>query len=190
MPEKPVLVLMLYLCVRNRGLAHRTPVDNTGTFIDISLFIQLNEHLLNRLRAAFIHGKTLSVPVCRGTQSVKLVDNPSAILFFPVPALLQKAVSAQFFFRNPLLFQAFNHLYLCGDCRMVCSRLPQSLISLHPLITGQNILHGIVQSVSHVKLPCNVWRRHNNRKRLFVRIFPGSEILIIQPFLVKFILNL
>ena len=36
MPEKSVLFLMLYLCIRNRGLTYRAPVDDTGTLINIT----------------------------------------------------------------------------------------------------------------------------------------------------------
>ena len=47
MPEKSVLVFMFYLCVRNRSLAHRTPVDNSGALINIAFFIQLNKDFLH-----------------------------------------------------------------------------------------------------------------------------------------------
>ena len=39
MPEKSVLVLMLYLCVGDGCLAYRTPVDNTGSFVDVTFFV-------------------------------------------------------------------------------------------------------------------------------------------------------
>ena len=45
MPEEAILLLMLNLCIRNRSLTYRTPVNNPGTFINISLLIQLAEHL-------------------------------------------------------------------------------------------------------------------------------------------------
>ena len=38
-PEKSVLILMLNLCIGNGSLAYRTPVDNTGTFVDVAFFI-------------------------------------------------------------------------------------------------------------------------------------------------------
>ena len=38
-PEKSVLILMLNLCIRDGSLAYRTPVDNSGTFVDIAFFI-------------------------------------------------------------------------------------------------------------------------------------------------------
>ena len=38
-PEKSVLILMLNLCIRDGSLAYRTPVDDSGTFVDIAFFI-------------------------------------------------------------------------------------------------------------------------------------------------------
>ena len=39
MPEMSCLLYVLYLCIRNRGLADRTPVDDTVALIDIALII-------------------------------------------------------------------------------------------------------------------------------------------------------
>ena len=47
MPEMSFLFFMLYLCVRNGCLTYRTPVDDPGTFVDISLFIEINKYFLN-----------------------------------------------------------------------------------------------------------------------------------------------
>ena len=38
-PEMTCLLYVLYLCIRNRGLADRTPVDDTVALIDIALII-------------------------------------------------------------------------------------------------------------------------------------------------------
>ena len=63
MPEKAVLFLMLHLCVRDRGLTGRTPVDDPRAFIDIALFIQLFKDLQHGFGAALIHRKAHLVPV-------------------------------------------------------------------------------------------------------------------------------
>ena len=38
-PEESILILMLNLCIRDGSLAYRTPVDDSGTFVDIAFFI-------------------------------------------------------------------------------------------------------------------------------------------------------
>ena len=86
-PEKSVLILMLYLCIGNRSLAYRTPVDDPGAFVDIAFFIKLDKHFLNCLGAALVHGKAFSFPVCRCAELFQLVDDLSAVLFLPCPGM-------------------------------------------------------------------------------------------------------
>ena len=86
-PEESVLILMLYLCVRDRSLAYRTPVDDTGSFVDISFVIQADKYFLYCLGASFVHGETFSLPVSGSTQFFQLVDDLSAVLFFPCPGM-------------------------------------------------------------------------------------------------------
>ena len=78
---------MYNLRVRNRSLAYRTPVDDPGTFVNISFLIETDKYLLNSLGTALIHGKTLALPVCGCTQFFQLVDDLSAVLFFPCPGM-------------------------------------------------------------------------------------------------------
>ena len=39
MPEESVLLLMFNFCIRKRSLTYRTPVDDSGTFVNISFVI-------------------------------------------------------------------------------------------------------------------------------------------------------
>ena len=94
---------MLYLSIGNGGLTYRTPVDNTGALVNPIFRIQLNKDILYRFRAAFIHRKTLSLPVCGRTELAKLFYNPSAVLISPLPALLQKFLSGKVGLFNSLL---------------------------------------------------------------------------------------
>ena len=86
-PEKSVLILMFYLRVRDRGLAYRTPVDDTGSFVDISFVVQTDKYFLHRFGTSFVHRETLSFPVRRCAQFFQLVNNLSAVLFFPCPGM-------------------------------------------------------------------------------------------------------
>ena len=66
-PEMSSLLLMLYLCIRDGRMTYRTPVNDSGTFVDVSFLIETGKYFQNCLRASFIHGETLSVPVTGGT---------------------------------------------------------------------------------------------------------------------------
>ena len=68
MPEESILLFMLYFRIRKRCLTYRTPVNNTGTFVNKSFLMQADKYLLYSLGAAFIHCKSLSVPVTGNTK--------------------------------------------------------------------------------------------------------------------------
>ena len=71
---------------------------------------------------------------------------------------------------------------------MVGSWNPKCIISLHPLITDQNILHGIIQGMSHMQLPRNVRRGNDNGKRCLSLIHLGLEIFLVHPLLIQSLL--
>ena len=80
------LLLMLYLCIRDGRMTYRTPVNDSGTFVDVSFLIETGKYFQNCLGASFIHGKTLSVPVSRRNQaSLSCFTMRAAILFTPLP---------------------------------------------------------------------------------------------------------
>ena len=188
-PEKSVLVFMHNLCIRNRGLAYRTPVDDPGAFVDIAFLIKADKYFLNSLGAALIHGKALTLPVCRCSQLFQLIDDLSAVLLFPCPGMFHKFVTADLVLVNPFLTKLLCYLNLCSDGCMVSSRLPESLIALHSFETDQDILHGLIQCMSHMQLSGYIGRRHYNCKRFFVRINFCMEVSVIHPFFVQTILN-
>ena len=188
-PEKSVLVLMYNLCIRNRSLAYRTPVDDSGTFVNISFLIETDKYLLNSLGTALIHGKTLALPVCGCTQFFQLVDDLSAVLFFPCPGMFHKLVTANLVLVDSLFTKFLCYLNLCSDGCVVCSRLPESLVALHSLETDQDILHGLIQCMAHMQLSGYIGRRHYDCERFFVRIYFCMEVSVVHPFFVQTILN-
>ena len=79
-------------------------------------------------------------------------------------------------FSMPLFSQLVDDLNLGRDCCMVGTRLPQSLVALHSLITDQDILHGVIQCMTHVQLTGNVWRRHHDGERLLALSFHAQHL--------------
>ena len=72
---------------------------------------------------------------------------------------------------------------------MIRSRLPQRIVALHSLIADQNILHGIIQRMSHMQLSRDIWRRDHNGKGCLCAIHLGVEILFVHPLLVQSVLD-
>ena len=86
---------------------------------------------------------------------------------------------------NALLFQLIDNLNLRCDRRMVGTRLPQCLIALHSLVTDQDILHSVIQRMSHMKLAGYVRRRHYDCKWFLIWIYFCVEVSVVHPFLIK-----
>ena len=193
-PEEAVLLLMDHLRVGDGSLTHRAPVDDPGPLVDISLLVELDKYFLHRAGTALIHGEAHPVPVGGDAHLVHLADDAVLILLFPLPGLLQEALPAQVMLVDALVLQLVDHLHLRGDGRVVGARLPESLEALHSLVADQNILHGVVQGVSHVQLSRHVGRGHHDGKGLLA-LSPSLlrvrvKILLVQPLLIEAALNL
>ena len=189
MPEMSCLFRILNLCIGNRSVTYRTPVDDTASLVDPALFMHFTEHFGYGLITALIHGKAFSVPVTGGTKLFQLADDPSAILLLPVPGALKKAFPSEILLTDAFFLQFLYDLDLCRNAGMVCSGLPERIVALHPLKADQDILHGIIQRMPHVKLSRNIWGRDHNRKRGFGMINFRMEVLLIKPLLVKSVFN-
>ena len=83
-----------------------------------------------------------------------------------------------------LLLEFRHNPYFRGDTRMVCSRLPERIISLHSLKPYKNVLHSIVKGMSHMKLPRNVRRRHHYSEGLFRPVYFCMKIAVLLPLFV------
>ena len=190
MPEVAVLFLVFNLGIRDRCLTYRTPVDDAGALVDPALVIHLKEDILNCIRAAFVHGETLSLPVCRRSNLLQLLDDASAVLCSPFPALLEEAFTAEFRLIDALFLQCLCNLNFGCDGSMVCTRLPEYVITFHSLITGENVLHGVIQCMSHMKLSCDIRRRHHDGEGFLLRIYFCMEVSLFFPIRVDAIFNL
>ena len=58
MPEMSVLLFVNNFRIRNRSFADRTPVDNSGSLVNVSFLIKPYKYFFNSFGTAFIHGKT------------------------------------------------------------------------------------------------------------------------------------
>jgi hypothetical protein len=65
--------------------------------------------------------------------------------------------------RLPLLCEHFLDDVLCSDSRVVCAREPQDFVATHPAPPDNDVLHGVVEAVAHVKHRRHVrWRHHDH----------------------------
>ena len=92
-PVLSVLVLVLDLCVRQRCLAVRAPVDQAVALVYPAFLIKVDEESYDGLVALLVHGEALAPPVAGVAELAALLRDASAVLLLPCPCVLQKFLS-------------------------------------------------------------------------------------------------
>ena len=88
-------------------------------------------------------------------------------------------------FVDAFFLQLLDDLDLGSDTCMVGAGLPQCVVTLHSLITDQDILHGVVQCMTHVELSCNIWGRDHDSEGSLTMIYLRMKILFVKPLLIQ-----
>ena len=190
MPQMPGLIHILYFSIRQSSYAVRTPVDNTASLINESLFIQGYKHLANGIGTALVHSKSGSVPVAGRAQLLLLFHNTVAVLMLPVPYLLQELLTSQIVASQAILTQFFLNFDLrCNTC-MVYTGEPQGVVALHTLKTNQRILQRCIHSVTHMKLSGYIGRGHNNGEGLGISGLIRLKMTVLLPHFINFVFHL
>ena len=86
---------------------------------------------------------------------------------------------------DTFFLQLLDDLDLGSDTCMVGAGLPQCVVTLHSLITDQNILHGVVQCMPHVELSCDIWGRDHDSEGCLTVIYLRMKILFVKPLLIQ-----
>ena len=190
-PERAGHVLVFDFGVRQGGAAVRAPVDDAVALVDQALFIQLAKRLTHGLRAALVHGEAAAVPVAGHAERLLLLDDAVAVLLFPRPDALQKRIAAKIVAGQALfLAQHLLDLDLRGNAGMVRAGHPQGGIALHALVAREDVLQRRVERVAHVQLAGDVRGRHDDGKRLFVRIGFAGKVAAAHPHVINLALDL
>ena len=184
-PQMAGLFGVLHLGVGQGGQAMGTPVDDAAALVDQALLIEFAEGLTDGAGAALVHGETIAAPVAGSAHLLLLLHDTASVFFLPRPDTLQELLAAQIMAGQALcVAQLFLHLDLSGNAGVVAAGQPQCLIALHPFVPDQDILQRAVHGVAHMELSGNIGGRHNNGKRLFVRIWIGVEAVVVHPHLI------
>ena len=174
-PKVRVLFDIFHFRIGQSGLAGRAPIDDARAAIDQPLLIQAHKRLPHRAAEAFVHGKALARPIAGNAQFAKLADDSSAVLFPPRPGALEEALAADLLLGDALGLERVHDFDFRGDGGMVRSRHPKRGIALHAVIADEYILRHFIQRMAHMQLTGDIGRRHDDGKRLFLRIHLGLE---------------
>ena len=160
----------------------RTPVDYAVATVNQSFLVVTHECVENRRRAVFVHCKGFFRPVAGSAETFELFDYSSAVLFFPRPCAFEEPVSAYVGFGESFfLLHLLDDFDLGRNGRVVGAGKPKRFITRHSFETDNNILNGLVERVSHMKLSRDVGRRHHNGERFFFVVGVSLEELTLLP---------
>ena len=167
--------------VRQCRTASRTPVDQPLTTVDQAFLIQAHEHFADGTRKAFFKGEALPGPVAGISDAADLLRNEVSVLPLPCPDTFYELFPAQVVTGQTLFTKLPFHHVLSGYPGMIGPRQPQCIKALHSLATNDDVMHRVVEHVSHVKRTGHVGRGHHNNKRWIGRIGIGPEIPLVLP---------
>lgn len=161
---------VVHLNVRNGRLESTGPVAQSIGTVQQTGLVELIEGLNDGLAAHVVHGESLPRPVDTATQRSELGGNAIAILLLPLPNLLHKLLSAKIVtVLSILLHEHLLHNGLGGNTSMVSTRHVQSGMALHPMPSGQRILHGSRQRMAQMERSGNIGRGDDHDELFIVR---------------------
>ena len=102
--------------------------------------------------------------------------------------MLQELLTGKVFLRNTLLFEPRHHLGFRGNARMVRSRHPTCVLSVHSCLSYEHVIECVVENVPHVQDSSHVRWRNDYGVRL-----PGIRLrmkkLVVGPIGVPLLFN-
>ena len=190
MPEVPVHGLVEDLVVGHRGLQVAVPVHQPVAAEDEAVAEHAEERPAHGTSTHRVHGKAQPVPVARAAHGLQLLQDALLVLVLPVPDALHQSVASHLQARLALqLEQAFLHDGLGGDACVVRPRLPQGVVTPHPVPAGEEVLHDVVHGVTHVQRAGDVGQRHHDHVGARVVVGQGGEAVFLHPAAIDFCLD-
>ena len=189
-PEMSDFILMLDFNVGECRLAARAPVRDAEALINQAFFIEGNENFANGTRTDIVHGEAFTGPVAGRAETADLQTDAVAVFFLPLPYTFQEFFTAEVIFIETFFRDLLFDLDLRRDAGMVFARQPQDIVTLHSLVTNQDILKSIVECMPHVQLAGNIRRRQHDAVRFFFRVRFIMEYTMIFPEAIPFLFDL
>lgn len=192
MVEQSLLLFHDDLLIGKSGPRNWAPVDHSTTPIDQFLMEEIDKDFLDASRVGGVHGKAFPGPVAGSPQFFQLLDNDSAVFFFPLPDFLKESLPPQIvpmsdlsvFFQGPL-----DH-GLRGDAGMVGARQPENLHPEEASPTGEDVLNRVVEDMTQSEDSGHIGRRNDDGVSGFGGSGIGSIIAAIDPLGVKPVFDL
>ena len=131
MEEMTLFLFVDNLFIRKCRQSLGIPVYHAHTPIDVTLVIQFVEDADHAFRSDVIHRERSAFPIARCSELAKLLQDYAAILVCPIPCMIKKLLTGKVGFGYSFGSELSHDFCLSGDCRMVGSRHPQRVLTLH-----------------------------------------------------------
>ena len=95
-------------------------------------------------------------PIRRATEHLHLLGDAPTALRFPLPNALDELGAPEIVASLALARQLAFDDQLRGDARVVDARLPERVVTLHPLVPDEHVLNRVAERVPHVQRPGDV----------------------------------
>ena len=162
-PEMALLGYIFNLIVADCSLQKRIPVDEAFALINHAFAEEVIERSPYGCCANVIKSETQPVPVAAASHAFELPQNPFFVLGFPFPDAIDQAFTAKVMAGKIFLFlQATFDDCLRGNSRMVSSRHPQRLITLHSSRSDDNVLQSVIETMPEVQRTGDIGRYHDS----------------------------
>ena len=187
--EMALGILVDDLVVTDGGQGHRVPVDHAYAAVDHALPVEMHEGGDDRVGQGRLHRELGPVPVAAGAQFAQLLQDDPAVLFLPLPGVLEELLTRQILLGDALGLQLGDDLGLGRDARMVRSRHPAGVLAVHPRLADQHVVQRVVQHMPHVQDTRHIGRRDHDRIGLPIVRF-RMKTLVLQPIGIPLVLHL
>ena len=163
--EVALLLLGDDLLVAQGGEGDGAPVHHPLAAVDQALSVEIHKDLLHFAGIGLVHGEALARPVAGGAEFLQLPDDDAAVLFLPLPDLLEEGFAAEVVAG---LFLLLAELALDdglgGDAGVVGAGKPENLVSRLAGAAGEDVLQGVVEDMSEGQDPGDIRRGDDDRE--------------------------
>ena len=187
-PQEAVLFFGDHFQIGDCRVQYRVPVHQAFAAVDQSFVVKTHEGFAHRPGQTLIHGEALGGPIHRGTHAPQLPGDGAAGMIFPLPHAAQEFLAADVVPGEPLAIELTLDDDLCRDAGVIRSSLPEGVIAVHAVVSGQGIHDGDLECVTHVQTAGDIRRRDHDA--VGIALATRFEIAVFLPGLVPGLLYL
>ena len=179
--ERVLVHLPVDLEVGDGGQVVRAPVDDARPPVDPAAFVERDKRRHNCPHVPRVHREPQARPIKRDSQDAVLAHDGLADFEIPLVHSRSERVPPELLFRHSFCRQLLLDHVLRRDRRVVGAREVKDLVARHPAIARADVLHRVVERVTHVQSAGDVRGRQADGVLRFLAVGVGREQAVGLP---------